>query len=404
MSELIKRYQLYQSITQEYLDKIFNLSIDEQRFFYHSNKISKSFESVSIAEYDDKICYSKTTKIISFNGKFYIRDGKKEGFTYNKVTKKVSIWFGAKIQRFLPDSHFLEFLKIYNYDWLSNEPYLIKLLTKSNLEKVMSGKITNPIQLSHYYLRTSLKSKASTKLFYSYLKIYDFKNNGCDPLYFLKEYFKICDNQDNVLKKLTKLEPLYKHLPDLVNQCLILNRKINFNWSEKRLDVEHKKLTNELIQIELKYLGDYIINYNGSIVLPNDCELLTTQKEVFTEGYIQKHCVYTSYWSSIKINRYFVIRMHLPERCTIGIRYQAEYKDYQTEEIIPAKFILCQMYKYSNTSVTEETRNIILEWLKLPSTQEFFSNNYDDVKESKQILNNNEILNLAVYHEEEVWF
>jgi hypothetical protein len=311
-----------------------------------------------------------------------VRPGKRIGFTYNKETKKLSLWFGANISLFTNNSSFSKFLKLYNHNWISNEPFLFNILTRCSLEKILNGKITNPIQLCKYYLRTSLKSKASPKLFYKYIKSGDCNNGN---LYKLSHYFKVDNNHDNILNKVLEHVKPYKHLTDLIQQCLSLDKKINFNWSEKRFDLEHTNLTNEILKFELENIKNNVVNYSGELILPHGCELLTTQNNVFIEGRTQGHCIY-SYWTMTEQKKYFIVRMYTPERCTIGIRFNK----------VLFKFVICQMYLKGNKDVKYETRKIIEDWLMNDTTQSFFKSNYRD-NNNMTIFNNIEMEDVVLH-------
>ena len=142
--------------------EIFSLSSEDQRDIFYYGKILKSGFVHKINDFDDKICYSQSQLNLRFNNKLYTQRKVDRGLTFDKTTKKLRVWFGGDISFFHKPNKFFLFLKQLNIDWVTED--LIPLIRKSSLERILAGKITNPIQLAKYYLRTSLKSKASPKL------------------------------------------------------------------------------------------------------------------------------------------------------------------------------------------------------------------------------------------------
>lgn len=368
MSTLKSRVEIYHSNSDEMIQKLLSLPKEKQRFIYYTNKMEfRDFTKANVATYDDKLCLSISTEKINFNNGFYLTNSGKSGFTYDYKTKKVRFWFGSNIKSFIKKYYLIfgEFLRYQRVDWLNNEKGLFNLLNKTILEKILSGKITNPVDMCDCYIKTSLKAKAPAKLFYNYIKK---KENN---IYFFNMCLKVSDNHENLLKRLLKGENLPQDFNDYINQCLALNRKINFNWSDKRFKSEHDKLTDEMIKIELEYIGDHKLNYLGELILPQYCSLITTQKDLFIEGTKQKHCIYTNYWDAVKHKTYFAIKVELPnERMTVGIQYS------NWNKIETGKFIINQIHGYKNSNPSNETRTMIQEWLDKEETQKFFENNY----------------------------
>ena len=50
------------------------------------------------------------------------------------------------------------------------------------------------------------------------------------------------------------------------------------------------------------------------------CKLLSTEREVFTEGMEMHHCVYTNYWHRIKEHKYLAFSFEAAERFTPGLK------------------------------------------------------------------------------------
>lgn len=396
MSILKSRAQLYHSHSDETIQKLLSLPKDKQRFIYYTDKIGfKEFTTANVSIYDDKLCLSISSEKINFNNGFYLINSGKTGFTYDYKTKKIRFWFGSNIKTFIRQNYkiFELFLRYKGVDWLNKEKPLFNLLNKTILEKILSGKITNPINLCDCYIKTSLKAKVPHKLFYNYIK----KKGG--SLYFFNMCLKVSDNHENLLKRLVKTDDLQPDLiNDLINQCLALNRKINFNWSNKRLKSEHDKLTEEMIKIELEYMANHKLNYIGELILPDYCSLITTQQDLYIEGVKQKHCIYTNYWEQIKNKRYFAIKVELPnERISVGIQYNNPNKWYNYPKNETPKFIINQIYGYKNSNPSNETRVMIQEWLDKEETQKFFEINHKNIPIAQNTFINYDVEELALF-------
>ena len=50
------------------------------------------------------------------------------------------------------------------------------------------------------------------------------------------------------------------------------------------------------------------------------CKLLSTEREVFTEGMEMHHCIYTNYWHQIKEHKYLAFSFEAAERFTLGLK------------------------------------------------------------------------------------
>lgn len=382
MSVIINRVILDETGRERYL-RLLEEPIDKQRFLFRTGKINYNINTVSLAEFDDKICFSDITYRIYFNSKLYTRESNKKGFTYDKKTKKIKVWFGGSIQNFLNSEDIIKFLEYFGLNWLTNERYLLHIVRKTSFEKILSGKISNPIDLCSHYLRTSLKSKSSPKLFYKCLRLFK-ERDVTSFLFKVGSYFKVCDNHNGVLNNFIMNKPEFPHISDMIYQCTALDKKINCNWSMKRFDLEHTKLSNIMINYELEYVGDTIIKYDGELPLLDNCEILDTEKQIFSEGFLQKHCVYSNYFRRIANKHYFAIRMYEPERCTIGIRPNFLY-DANNKENKYDIAVLDQVYGYRNNMVSDNTKLLINCWLELPEVQEYFKLNFNSENKPKKV-------------------
>ena len=77
-------------------------------------------------------------------------------------------------------------------------------------------------------------------------------------------------------------------------------------------------------------------------------KLLTTKKEIYTEGKVMNHCIYTNYWSSVQNGNYLVYQVDwFGERATLGC--------YMSDE----KITVNQCYRHSNRAISSGLTDLI---------------------------------------------
>ena len=81
------------------------------------------------------------------------------------------------------------------------------------------------------------------------------------------------------------------------------------------------------------------------------CKLLSTESEVFMEGFEMHHCVYTCYWNRIKERTYLAFAFHAPERFTHGL----ELKD--------GEWVYNQAYLKYDKQISEESKALVEKFL-----------------------------------------
>lgn len=351
--------------------EIFSLSNEEQRDLFYYADINKDSYVHKINDFDDKICYSQSQLTLRFNNKLYIQRKTNKGLTFNKITKKLRVWFGNEIGFFLTEEKCLPLLKQLNIDWVT--PDLLQIIRKSSLERILAGKMTNPMQLAKYYLRTSLKSNASPKLLIKLI------TSGKSLSTFVQMQ-KVVKNEDNLLLKLISGFEMDKIYFDFASELYTLNEKMDINWSYKRVLEEHRKTSERIAYKKLKFEKDIDlkIEYEGIIKLLPNTKLLDTKRDIFLEGTMQHHCLYSSYSSNIINKRYFAVAMYLPERCTIGI-------DIFTNNDKKLIARLHQVYGLYNSRVKNTTKELIKAWIETPEVNEFFIKNYQEIELLKMV-------------------
>lgn len=405
--------------------------LDVQRYIYHElhNTLNTMYSSLStfskeygkltttilhrLIETDEKICLCDNQYTMHFNTRIYFKNKCNRGLTYDKKTKKIKFWFGGNIQNNIYIIR--EYLREIKCDWFFDmDEYLQKHLTKTLLEGIIKGTITNPEDYTKKYMRQSLKYSFHYKLFIKFLvtenfyfreEEYTIIPDGLQPregenvsdnyIYCLtseekKTYFSsiqgrsmnksllILQIRDYTLEPNFALQKIMdgslsydymKTLQDMFKQCVITGDKINLHWSYKRLQEEHLKLTRKITAIKYSYIDNTPLPFFGSFTFPETIKgkLLTSEPDVYIEGDVMHHCVYSNYWNRIKGKSYFVFSITYPERCTLGVCQQWRQKDDQ----VPV-FKLDQVYRKMNSPVNQNTKTLLSNWIETKEMQNFF--------------------------------
>lgn len=321
------------------MKELFALPKDRQRFLWYSGKINqKDGVIVSYSEFEEKLIYSETKITVRMAGHLYPQRTSRKGFTLDKQTKKLQLWYNSQPSDF---EHLGLLLRELGKEWVINEKLLGARyhgwLTKGLLEKILLGKITNPSDAVKYIIKAN-------------------RIKGATPKY-LKEYIKNGHSKINLLKwtnHITRIDDILTNqtanhhyiLDDTLKQAKILGRTIDMNWSKKRLEEIHKEWTKEIMAIELETLENEVVEYKESFdFLPPSIELIRDRKRLFVEGKEMGHCVYTNYWELVKERRYMVWHVEQEdggEPLTVGIRiessqYYIEQALGRYNQVLPSK-------------------------------------------------------------------
>lgn len=138
---------------------------------------------------------------------------------------------------------------------------------------------------------------------------------------------------------------------DLLRYAAELNQVVDFTWSKKRIENEHRK------QILSKREGDISDKSKEPIynnVIGNDTIiLLNTETDIFLEGTLMEHCLYRCYYPRIKNKHYVAFHMSYPEHCTFSVRSLAN-----------GEIQFDQIYLKRDYPVQEETRKIAKKFVE----------------------------------------
>ena len=229
----------------------------------------------------------------------------------------------------------------------------------------------------------------SYKMFMNILKFIAYnKDNFVDPLSAYNEiitYMKVATNQEVLFNKLktgviqtrsskpvnslnqdkygwlTSIfncleKPVEKSLvADAVDLALQLNKKVNFNWSSNKFRDINVQWSRELMRKDIEKRNPKDIYKNKELI--KDAKLLSSERDVFEEGMIMHHCVYTNYWRLIESGKY--VALHLDSTVnslgiTLGV--QVLY-DYNNKDNIISKLVFDQaFYAYDKVLSTEDSQ------------------------------------------------
>ena len=142
---------------------------------------------------------------------------------------------------------------------------------------------------------------------------------------------------------------------DAVDLALQLNKKVNFSWSENKFREINIQWSRELMRKDIEKRNPQDIYKNKELI--KDAKLLSSERDVFEEGMIMHHCVYTNYWGLIKSGKYVALHLNSTVNSlgiTLGVwvRY-----DSNNQDNIISKLVFDQaFYAYDKTLSTEDNQ------------------------------------------------
>lgn len=239
--------------------------------------------------------------------------------------------------------------------------------------------IYNDINISYKMFMNILKFIAYNKYnFVSFLNAYDE----------IITYMKVATNQETLFNKLktgaiqtrssrpvnsinqdkygwlTSLTRAFNYLGEVAEKSLVadavdlalqLNKKVNFSWSRNKFRDINVQWSRELMRKDIEKRNPQDIYKNKELI--KDAKLLSSERDVFEEGMIMHHCVYTNYWRLIESGKY--VALHLDSTVnslgiTLGV--QVMY-DYNNKDNIISKLVFDQaFYAYDKILSTEDSQ------------------------------------------------
>ena len=142
---------------------------------------------------------------------------------------------------------------------------------------------------------------------------------------------------------------------DAVDLALQLNKKVNFSWSRNKFRDINVQWSRELMRKDIEKRNPQDIYKNKELI--KDAKLLSSERDVFEEGMIMHHCVYTNYWRLIESGKYIALHLNSTVNSlgiTLGVwvRY-----DSNNQDNIISKLVFDQaFYAYDKTLSTEDSQ------------------------------------------------
>ena len=305
------------------------------------------FEYTTVAKDGDNIYFSRYMMRVNKSAKsYYIKRTSKQGLSWKE--SKFNIWFGGNIEQFTPC-----FNHIFTYmNWNFTDPALYGYITKGILTNLFKGKITNNKDLLKYYCK-SVRINCSYDLLQK--AICTSGHQSLDKMNFYR-YAIVAKNVDHFLERFLAEKNILRNtnITDLVAQYLILKKKIDFKWSDKRIAEEHKAATKIIMDEELLHLEDIEVEY-PTLSFPEEAKFipLDSLKKIYNEGSTMGHCLYTNYWGNIKSMSYLAYHIIAGnEEATLGCSFYS------------GKISLNQCYGRHNTEVSDKMKNIYEKFLE----------------------------------------
>ena len=229
----------------------------------------------------------------------------------------------------------------------------------------------------------------SYKMFMNILKFIAYNKDNFDNPYIAYDeiitYMKVATNQETLFNKLktgaiqtissktvnsinqdkygwlTSIfncleKPVEKSLvADAVDLALQLNKKVNFSWSGNKFREINVQWSRELMRKDIEKRNPQDIYKNKELI--KDAKLLSSERDVFEEGMIMHHCVYTNYWRLIESGKYIALHLNSTVNSlgiTLGVwvRY-----DSNNQDNIISKLVFDQaFYAYDKVLSTEDSQ------------------------------------------------
>ena len=230
----------------------------------------------------------------------------------------------------------------------------------------------------------------SYKMFMNILKFIAYNKDNFVSLYDAYDeiitYMKVATNQEVLFNKLktgaiqtrfskpvnsvhqyewlTRLTSVFNHIGEVVEKSLVadavdlalqLNKKVNFSWSRNKFQDINVQWSRELMRKDIEKRNPKDIYKNKELI--KDAKLLSSERDVFEEGMIMHHCVYTNYWGLIKSGKYVALHLNSTVNSlgiTLGV--QVMY-DYNNKDNIISKLVFDQaFYAYDKILSTEDSQ------------------------------------------------
>jgi len=338
------RTMLFRSAEYEGVKAFLECDKSEQLLRYYSEHHRPCYEEQNFFDNEDIMGYAGEVFIITcFTRSMpFARKDATSGLTYDKKTKKCTIWYSRlkKDRRanrgwlnLLDVQRFLNHLDKDKYEWYINFTHKVSVavnemfLTGACIGNIISGKYSSESDLIKHFIRFNLKQsykavdfrKAKAFLFND--ADHRRRNYRHDSLMY---FSRLAKNVNDFFDWVEHIDNDTTLLQDMTSQACALGRTIDFKWSERKLNDVHQAWSIEIMKFKEKYLtqkqyyADYVLEDLYKLLPAVNIKIITNALDLYREGYTQKHCVYTNYNYNVEAKTYFVFH---DEVCgaTIGV-------------------------------------------------------------------------------------
>ena len=228
---------------QQELDNFKYASPDKQRFLIYTGTVN-STDRVIKYETDDKLCYFSETLRPRMGKVGFIQRSTRDGFTFDKTKKKLSVWFGKSLMKI--NSTLIEhMMSDLGQDWYGKMPYQLRIVTtRMLLEKIVKGKIISQAEYVESYVKHHLKLPVSPLKYESAVaKVSD--------IYKFNHVLRTSDNPAELVDDYDKYRGVIDawDMGEITRACDILG--VKFNWT---VSPEEKKFRLDDMQHKIKAL------------------------------------------------------------------------------------------------------------------------------------------------------
>ena len=223
-----------------------------------------------------------------------------------------------------------------------------------NILKFIAHNDSNFISSSNAYdeIITYMKVATNQETLFNKLKTGAIQTRSSKPVNSInQDKYRWLTSIFNCLEK-----PVEKSLvADAVDLALQLNKKVNFSWSENKFRDINVQWSRELMRKDIEKRNPQDIYKNKELI--KDAKLLSSERDVFEEGMIMHHCVYTNYWRLIESGKYIALHLNSTVNSlgiTLGVwvRY-----DSNNQDNIISKLVFDQaFYAYDKVLSTEDSQ------------------------------------------------
>ena len=223
-----------------------------------------------------------------------------------------------------------------------------------NILKFIAHNDSNFISSSNAYdeVITYMKVATNQEVLFNKLKTGVIQTRSSKPVNSInQDKYRWLTSIFNCLEK-----PVEKSLvADAVDLALQLNKKVNFSWSRNKFREINVQWSRELMRKDIEKRNPQDIYKNKELI--KDAKLLSSERDVFEEGMIMHHCVYTNYWGLIESGKYIALHLNSTVNSlgiTLGVwvRY-----DFNNQDNIISKLVFDQaFYAYDKILSTEDNQ------------------------------------------------